>query len=105
MKAKTKAETTTWFRACAWGHVTSVQVAKETDKMLLLASVSPLHGQHRVGKETASGKYFPTFDAAREHAIGRLKEQIENATKGLADLNQRLSEVPDSADALGGDRK
>ena len=99
MKAKTKAETTTtWFRASAWGHITSVQVAKETDKMLL-ASVSPLYEQHWVGKQTSSGKYFPTFDAAREHAIARLKEQIEIATERLADLNQMLKEVPDSVDA------
>ncbi len=99
-RAKMQAEETTWFRAGEYGQISRVQVAQETDRMLLLAPNSLGYEGRWVRKEKPSAKYFPTFDGARAHAIALLNNQIEHSAARLADLNEMLKELPVSADAL-----
>jgi hypothetical protein len=79
----------TWYRIAGWSkdQIEAVPVIKETESCIVLSN-----GRRR-NKYSGWESFFPTPEAAKQHAINSTLQNIEAYERNLASARERLNKI------------
>ena len=79
--------------------IDAVEVVKETDKFVVLASNNAFgHGTRREAKVSDYCAYFDSWADAHKYHVDRVSKEIASAERKLSQLNNELAQINDMKD-------